>query len=552
MDRDNSKSNDLSALRDELKRLNDRIERIESALQEKGTWKGQSIDSVTDSDGTAINQQLIRGKDDDSIEFRIGQYGMAWLGNIVLLFGISFLVQYLHRSGYPILSPLIGYISVAAIYAVGYLSRAAYSYLSKLFVYTGHLLLIYVTLRLHFASTEPLIGSQIAGIAILLIVLTGLFALAYRQKSQTMAGMVLLMLLISGIMSNSISFIPVMTSIAALVSVILYYRFGWIKLAFIFILLTYLSHLNWLLNNPLLGNNPEFIPSLGSGYIYFLASGLIFSMLAIIPQKENISDDFIISSVVWNGINFSFVLALIIVTWLSKNFVPVFAAIAVLCIAYSIILQAKSSLKITASMYALYGFMAMSVAFYGILLFPKAYMLLALQSLLVVSMALWFRSRFIVVMNTILFAGLLILYLAGQDISSPTNFSFMVVAFITARIINWKKERLNIKTELIRNLYLSGGFTMTLVAFYHAFPVSLITVSWMIAAILFFAVSRILRNIKYRWLAIGALLASAIKLILFDLSEISIGIRVLMFLFLAIISITVSIIYTKFSAKKKE
>jgi hypothetical protein len=232
--------------------------------------------------------------------------------------------------------------------------------------------------------------------------------------------------------------------------------------------------------------------------------------------------------------------------------VPAFSAISIFCLIFSVILQSRSSLKISASMYALYGFLGMSVAFYGIFLFPDAYMLFAIQSLLVVSMALWFRSRFIVVMNTILFVVLLTFYLSNKTSYNSINFSFMLVAFITARVINWKKERLNIKTELIRNTYLVAGFIMTLVAFYHAFPASYITVSWIMAAMLFFLLSRLLQNIKYRWLAIAALIASGIKLIFADLSDLDIGFRVLIFLLLAIISITVSVLYTKFLIRKKE
>jgi hypothetical protein len=203
-------------------------------------------------------------------------------------------------------------------------------------------------------------------------------------------------------------------------------------------------------------------------------------------------------------------------------------------------------------MYALYGFLALSVSFYGLLKFPGTYMLLALQSLLVVSMALWFRSRFIVVMNTLLFVLLLIFYASDKTRLSSVNFSFMLVALSTARIINWKKERLNIKTELIRNIYLVAGFVMTLISFYYAFPESYITASWILAGLLFFLTGRLLQNIKYRWLAIGALLASATKLIFVDLKQIDIGLRILMFLILAIISIGVSILYTKYLIKKKE
>lgn len=538
-------------IRKELQQIKDRINLLEATLDIQ-TWKENRAIEENYKQTEDDFDLKFASKSDDSIEFRIGEYGMAWLGNIVLLFGIGFLVQYLQNSGYLIFSTLIGCISIAGIYAGSYFTRTSYSFLSKLFAYNGHLLLFFMALRLHFFQAEPLIGNKTAGFLVLCIVPGVLFYLAFHRKSQLMAGMVLLMILISGIVSNSVHILPVMTIISAILAVLLYQKYGWLKLVFIVIFLVYLTLLNWLLNNPLIGNKPEFITSPGISYLYLFASGFIFSLLAFIPKKEHVSNDFIITSVVWNGLGFSAILALFVATNSYDQYVPVFAAIAVSCLAFAIILQARAPLKITASMYALYSFLAMSVAFYGIVQLPKAYLLLSLQSLLVVSMALWFRSRFIVVMNTILFMLLLTFYLADHVSYNSTNFSFMLVALITARIINWKKERLNIKTELIRNLYLIFGFIMTLIAFYHAFPASYITVSWIAAAIIFFGLGRLINNIKYRWLAIAALIASAIKLIFVDLSDIDIGFRVLVFLFLAIISITVSVLYTKYLIKKKE
>ncbi|MDP2338884.1 MAG: hypothetical protein Q8N05_21020 [Bacteroidota bacterium] len=551
MQKEKTDSPELNSLREEIQELRKRVAHIEASL---GTLKGKEIkfkdnSSLQQDDDFELNFPL---RTEDSIEFRVGEYGMAWLGNIVLLFGISFLSKYLQNSGYPIFSALIGFISVAAIYAGAYYTRTSLSYLSKLFAYTGHLLLFYMTFRLHFFEAEPLIKSTFIGHFALIMVPVVLFYLAYRRQSQLMAGLVLLMMLFSGIISKSPSFAAGITTLVALLSMMLYYRFGWIKIIFIFIFLIYLGHLNWLLNSPFAGNRPEFIQSPGIGYFYLFATGLIISLLALIPKKENVSDDFIITSVIWNGLIFSSLLALTVVTYLSTNYVPVFAAISVICLGYAVILQSRSSLKITASMYALYGFLAMSVAFYGILLLPEAYMLLSVQSFLVVSMALWFRSRFIVVMNTILFLMLMIFYLSSAGNHNPTNFSFMFVAFITARFINWKRERLNIKTEYIRNVYLVSGFIMTLIAFYHAFPPSYVTVSWIVAALLFFMLGRIINNIKYRWLAIAIIIVSACKLIFVDMSDIDIGFRVLVFLLLAIISISVSILYTKYLIKKRE
>jgi len=543
---DKSDSKGLEAIREELEQLKIRVTHLESSLDVR---KETKVQKITEDEDFELSFKV---KTDDSIEFRIGEFGMAWFGNIVLLFGIAFLIQYLQHLNHQLIAAFSGLISILGIYIACYFTQNSYAYLSKLFGYNGHILLFYWSLRLHFFQAEPLIKNETFGLSILLVSLSVLFYLSFSRKSQLMAGMVLLMVLISGAISNSVDFGSAMILAVSILSIGLYYRFGWLQLVFAYIFLSYFSYLNILLNNPLSGNSPGFIQLPGLLNLYFIGSGFTFSMLALIPKKEEISNDFLTASVVWNGLGFSSVLAIITVTYLSMNYVPAFASISVFCLAFSVILQSRSSLKISASIYALYGFLAMSVVFFGILHFPRAFMLFSIQSLLVVSMALWFRSRFIVVMNTFLFVVLLIFYLSNKISYNSINFSFMLAAFITARIINWKKERLNIKTELIRNTYLVAGFIMTMVAFYHAFPARYITVSWILAALLFFLLSRLLRNVKYRWLAIAALIASGIKLIFIDLSDLDIGFRVLIFLLLAIISITVSILYTKFLIRKKD
>jgi len=307
-----------------------------------------------------------------------------------------------------------------------------------------------------------------------------------------------------------------------------------------------------LLNNPFITHQAEFREHHDFGFIYLIATGFIFSLLAILPKKENISNDILIFTLIWNGLGFTTLLALTVFTYLSVNYVLIFSLISFFSLAYAVIIHMRSFLKISASIYAVYGFIAMSVAIYGIFLLPKAYSLLAIQSFLVVSMALWFRSRFIVVINTLLYLLLLIFYLKDPVSYNSANFSFMLVAFITARVINWKKDRLNLKTEFLRNLYLIAGFTMTLIAFYHVAPESLVSVSWIFAAILFFLLGYLIKKIKYRWLAIAALVASAINMLMVDMSDINIESRIFIFLLLGIISISVSILYTKYLKKKKE
>ena len=94
----------------------------------------------------------------------------------------------------------------------------------------------------------------------------------------------------------------------------------WLVFSFAFIFLVYLVHVNWLINNPILGNNPEFISSPGNGYWFFILSWFAFSMLALIPPKKQVSGELVIASVVWNGLGFTIILGLIVFTYFKESY----------------------------------------------------------------------------------------------------------------------------------------------------------------------------------------------------------------------------------------
>jgi hypothetical protein len=188
--------------------------------------------------------------------------------------------------------------------------------------------------------------------------------------------------------------------------------------------------------------------------------------------------------------------------------------------------------------------MAMSISLYGLFGFPIVYVLLSVQSLIVVSMALWFRNKLMIIMNSLLFLSILIIYLFSSKSVDSVNFSFAFVPLISARVINWQRSRLQIETDLMRNLYLIEGFIMVMYALFHAVPHQFITLSWTMAALLYFLLSFILKNVKYRYMALGTMICAAFYLFLVDLARIEIIYRVLALLFLAAISIGISIYYT--------
>jgi hypothetical protein len=324
----------------------------------------------------------------------------------------------------------------------------------------------------------------------------------------------------------------------------LYSRFRWEPLLVVTIFLTYISFFLWLFGNPLLGHSIQMITESHNGVIYLLGLGTCYSVMPLFRKKDTVSDDFLISATVINGILFTILLLLLVLRFFNTDYVALFIVITSGCLIYSTILHSKSDWNFASAFYALYGFMAMSIALYGIFGLPRVYLLLSVQSLLVVSMALWFRNRLIIVMNSLLFLTILCVYLLSSKNVNGVNFSFALIALISARIINWKKSRLQIKTDMIRNLYMFEGFIMMLLALLHAVPKQFVTLSWTMAALLYFIISLLLKNIKYRYMALGTMICSAFYLFIVDLARIEIIYRVLALLFLAAISIGISIYYT--------
>jgi len=531
--------------------LLDKIQALESRVQKLESAEKPLAYAEEEESGFEGLSFKFKGSDDSGLESHIGEFGLAWLGNIVLFFGITFLVQYLQVSGYRIFSAVFGFVAVAGIFLLAHFLRNSNTYMAKIFNLTAYVLLFFVTMKLHYFAVDPLVGSSLAGLILLLAVTGVLIYLAIRKNYSLLAGITYFLIAITAILSDSTNIMLSLAAILALLSVVFLYRYGWIRLVFLAISLAYMVNLEWMFNNPLMGHHMELTAEHTAGFIFIFLTAAIFSLIALLPKNEIFyKDNSIIGTILFNGIGFAFVCFLFVMSFFKTDYVTLTGSIALFCVVYSIVLQLRSQWKITAAFYALFGFVTLSFTFYGLYGFPRVYFLLAIQSLLVVSMAIWFRSRFIVVMNTILFMVLIMVYLSTSRPLDGANISISLVALVTARILNWKKERLTIRTELIRNIYLITLFVMVLYTLYHMMPGQYVVLSWTGAALLYFVFSMILKNVKYRYLALATMIAAAFYLFIIDLSRIELVFRVIALLFLSVISIGLSFYYNKKLKKK--
>jgi len=542
------KNEELEKLERRLESLENRLSLIESAYGERnGFLLSGSEKAILLAESAP--EQATREDEDKGLESRIGRVGLAWLGIIVLLFGIIFLTEYLKTLDLKLLSAVTGYCSVIVINLLAvYLKKSNLS-LSSMFKLIGQVILFYVTIRLHFFSASPQITSKALAVAFLLLVIAYQTFITIRNKSQTDGALTILFVMAAALLSDMPHLMLTLISIASIGSLYFYYKNNWEVLLSVTVLVSYLTFFLWLFGNPVVGHQMQLISDHNYGYIYLFVIGACYSLLPLLKRQDEYSDDFIATVLILNGILFTLFLTIVTVRFFSNGYVGLFTLISFSCLGWSIVLKSVSDRKFASAFFALYGFMAMSIALYGLVGLPELFLLLSVQSLVVVTMALWFRNRLIIVMNSLLFTTILFIYMTFSEKTDGASFAFALVSLISARIINWKKERLNIKTDLIRNLYLTEGFIMVLFALFHAVPRQFVTLSWTIAALLYFLLSFILKNVKYRYMALGTMISAAIYLFIVDLARIELIYRVLALLTLAIASIGISIFYT--SQRKK-
>jgi hypothetical protein len=530
---------------EKLNALESRIKRIEFRLRHVAP--GELYET---EDSEAYPEIGLKKPEGSVLESNLVEYGLSWLSTIVYMFGIIFLMSYIRINGYPLLASVTGYAAAAGLFIFTHLLRNSLSHITKFLNACGILLVYIVTLRLHFFTAQPVIDSTFLSL-ILLSISLGIFVwYTVKSRSELLAFFSILLVLVSGIICNSTYITLSFITLSAGLSLFYFVKFAWVRQLVLAIFLVYLAHLTWLLGNPFMGNPMKIVENPQYNIIFLFLNGLIFSSTIILSDKEKTSDNVIGLVTILNALNFSMLIILLTIVFYNDNYSYIFISIAVLCLIFSISLKYKGERLFAPAIYACFGFMALSVSIYGFSKLPDSYYWLALQSLIVVSMALWFKSRIIVVVNTILFIVILLIYLTGSPSSNSINFVFAIVSLASARILNWKKERLTLKTEIYRNAYLISAFIMVLYGLSHAVPTQYVTLSWTGVAVIYLLLSIGFKNIKYRWMGFMTLVFTGGHLLFVDMAQMDIGYKVIAFLVFAAITIGLTMYYTKWIKKK--
>ena len=520
--------------------LEERISQVEKLLQ-----TGNRTVRATDN-------PLLVGADDVDTAFanplsesKVFEHGLAWIGSAVLLLGMIFTMLLVNNLFGGVAAFVLGISSAILTFYLSTILRKSLTYMAFMFTICAHLLIYYAFMRLHFFTDNPVITNVWIVVALLLGSVAFLFYKADLAKSQLMGFIAYGLLVLTALLIDQTQATLLLLAVSTAIVLYLLNRHGWDTLLILSIIMVYSGHMLWLIGNPLMGHPVGAVSSPQFNLIYLFLYGAIYSVVPFLKQKGKLTAEVCNATIILNSLAFSVLLLLEVLTFYSKNYLFIFFGISILCLIYAIVLNYKIASRFDSFFYVNFGFMALSIAVYGYSDLPGSYLFLAWQSMVVLAIAIWFRSNLIVLMNTLLYTVILLAYLITSKSIDSYNISFTLIAIASARILNWKQNRLELKTASIRNFYLVITFFVMLFTLNQAVAVDYITISWGLAAVAYMIMSAILRNVKYRWLAFLTLLAAVIHLFIFDISKMGVGYRILAFIFVGITILGVSFYYTK-------
>ena len=201
--------------------------------------------------------------------------------------------------------------------------------------------------------------------------------------------------------------------------------------------------------------------------------------------------------------------------------------------------------RVGAFICAMTGFLALSVAIIKATQPPDVFVWLSVQSVIVVAIAIWLRSRFIIVANFVIYVAILACYVIDAKQERGISLGFGLVALVTARLLGWKQERLELKTEFMRNAYLVAVFFIFPYSLYHLVPGAWVGLAWVGAALLYYGLSALLRLPKYRWMGHATLLLTAVYMVVAGLGRLDPLFRNLSLLVLGAVLVIVSLVFTR-------
>jgi hypothetical protein len=488
---------------------------------------------------------------DEDLEFRIGQEWFAKVGMAALGVGVAFTLS-LPYAGLPAAAPsAVGYALSAGLFLLARFCPPHLEVVSGFARATAMALFYFSGLRLCFFGERHALaaGSAAAGLVLAASAAANV-AIAYRRRSPWLFGLALVTGYATSLAAGSPAFGLVLVALFSLAAAAAGARLGLPALIVTAMPLAYAAYILLALGNPLLGGAAQFAAVTPWAPAVVLVCLAAFSM-GLLRATRGDREAMMGNAAIFLNASVGFLVYLAhTLACYQEVFVAaqVGASAVLLALAFP---HARQKDGIGSFVCAMSGFAALSFAIMKATHPPDVFVWLSVQSVIVVAMAIWLRSRFIIVANFVIFLGILASYVAVAGEERGISIGFGAVALVTARLLGWQQQRLELRTGLMRNAYLVVAFFVFPYALYHLVPGAWVGLAWVGAALLYYAIAAILHNPKYRYMAHATLLLTALYLCVAGISRLEPLFRNLSFLVLGAVLVVVSLVFTRLRTRAR-
>jgi hypothetical protein len=525
-----------------LQQIEERLARIERHLD---------LAAAPVTGGQAVDTAASDEEAEEKLELQLGQNWFAKVGIALLALGVVFLLTFPYHGLPPALPSLVGYLLVGGIVALSRYWRRSYEQVSRYLLGGALLLLYFTTLRLSRFTVDPAITSTTIQVALLLLVVGVNLVVAARRESQYLAGIHLALGYFTALLAGEAYFTFTILTVLCVLAVYFRIRFNWSGIPLIGISLTLLTHFLWATNNPVFGNSFQLVYTPEGNLLFLLLYAIIFGVGGLLVREwEEVA--FEIFNALLNGLGFYSLLLLFTLTTFRAHAVDWHLAASAVFLALSVAYWIRRQSKYITFIYAMLGYGALSIGIIVQFRMPDFFVWLCWQSIIVLSTAVWFRSRFIVVSNIVIYGLVLVAYLFTAGTVSVVSIGFGIVALLSARILNWQRDRLELRTEMMRNVYLASALFIIPYTLYRSLPSGYVSLSWLAVALGYYLISRLLKSRKYRWMALLTTALTILYVFFIDLVGIDPTLRIISFLVLGSALLVISMVYSRRTQRQEE
>lgn len=523
-----------------LEQLETRLQRIERRM-DMSTPDSPAVDALVESEEPYEERE--------GLEYRIGRIWLPRLGVIVLTLGVIFLLTLPLEVLPHVVANTLGFVLTGVVLAFSRLWWKSLPEFSRYLQGGAMLLLYFSTMRLHFFSAETAVGSMSIEFGLLLVVVALNLFISLKSASVYLTGMSLAMGYLTALTSTNAYVLMSGILLISVVTVIIALNRNWPGLLPAGITFMVFAHFLWSINNPLFSSSAEILTTPFANLLYLVAGIMLFGIVNLRLTLVHGENNTVIVTSFFNTTVPYILLMFLTLTGFKEQFTGMQFLTAVVYLGLAVATWRRTAGRYTTFFYTMAGNLALSAAIFNQFAIPNNFLWLCLQSFLVISLAIWFRSRIIVVTNFAIFLSIFIAYLVLTDAVNAVGLVFGFVAMLSARIMNWQRDRLELKADMLRNSYLLTTLFIFPYTLYHMLPGGWVSLSWVAVAALYYLLSKVLSNFKYRWMALATLLFAVVHLMIVGTTSFEPAYRIISFIVLGIVLLGVSLWYIKSSGK---